>query len=68
MGTPFLTRPELAERWRVTTHALHNLASRGQGPRYRLIGRRALYALADIETYERDRLIEPAAHSDRSVA
>jgi hypothetical protein len=68
MSEPFLTRPELASRWRVTPHSLDNLASRGQGPRYRLIGRRALYALEDVLSYERARLIDPAAKPQRSAA
>ena len=68
MATPFLTRLELAARWRVTPHALDNLATRRQGPRYRLIGRQALYTLEDIETYECARLIDPAARPQQSAA
>jgi hypothetical protein len=68
MAEKFLTRPEVAERWRVTPHALDNLATRGQGPRYRRIGRQALYALEDIETYEHARLIDPAARPTRTAA
>jgi hypothetical protein len=68
MAEKFLTRPEVAERWRITAHALDNLAARRQGPRYRRIGRQALYALEDIETYERARLIDPAARPMQSAA
>lgn len=68
MSVPFLTRPELAQRWRVTPHCLDNLASRGQGPRYRLIGRRALYSVDDVEGYEHARLIDPAVRPERNAA
>ena len=68
MQRKFLTRAELAARWRQAPHTLDNLANRGEGPPYRRIGRQALYDVQDIERYEATRLINPAKRPERSAA
>jgi len=68
MHTPaFVTRAELAKRWRVTSHCLDGLATKGLGPPYRLIGRQALYELKDIEHYESRRLVARASVAMKGV-
>ena len=57
----YLTRADLAERWHCKHHTLENWASKGHGPRFRILGGRALYELADVEAYERGRVIDPVA-------
>jgi hypothetical protein len=59
----YLTRTELADRWRCKQHTIENWAHRGIGPPYRLLGGRALYELTDIEAYERARLVDPITRS-----
>jgi hypothetical protein len=51
-ATPFLTRPELAERWEMAATTLENWAVLKKGPAPKRFGRRVLYRLADIEAYE----------------
>lgn len=50
--TPFLTRQQLAQRYLTSPGTLANWAVRRKGPRYRLIGGRVLYRLADVEEWE----------------
>jgi len=50
--TPFLTRPQLAERWFMARRTLDQWAQRGEGPAYRVIGGRVLYRLEDVEAWE----------------
>jgi predicted DNA-binding transcriptional regulator AlpA len=50
--TPFLTRPQLAERWFMARRTLDQWAQRGEGPAYRVIGARVLYRLEDVEAWE----------------
>jgi hypothetical protein len=48
----YLTTEELAERWRTTPKGVAELRHRGQGPRGHRIGRRVLYDVHDVETWE----------------
>lgn len=52
-----LTTEELAARWQVHPRTLANLRTRGEGCRYLKLGRRVLYRVADIEAFERDRMM-----------
>lgn len=63
----FLTRPELASRWRCRVRYLHALAWRREGPPYRIIANRALYDLVDIEAFERAQLVHPATNLERAA-
>jgi hypothetical protein len=51
----FITPEKLIERWgnAVTVETLSNWRFRGRGPRYTKVGTKVMYALADIEEYER---------------
>jgi hypothetical protein len=59
-STSFLTRAELAGRWRTSPGRLANLASAGVGPAYVKLGARVLYPLAAVETHEAENLVQPA--------
>jgi hypothetical protein len=50
----------------VTAATLATWASRGGGPRYKLFGRRPLYAWADCLDWARGRLSPPAANSSEA--
>ncbi len=47
----WMTRRELAEWLRTPPATLAQWAWRGNGPRYYVVGRRALYRLSDVETW-----------------
>lgn len=47
----FFTRTEAAEYLRCSVPTLDRWARLGTGPRFRLVGRRALYALSDLRTF-----------------
>jgi excisionase family DNA binding protein len=49
-----LTRPEVAEVLRTPIATLHQWASRGYGPRFLRVGRKALYRRADVEAWLED--------------
>ncbi len=50
----WLTRPELAERWKLPPATLDQWASRvpRRGPKYALFGRHARYRLSDVIAWE----------------
>lgn len=52
-----LTERELAERWRCSRGSLANQRSRGEGPPFLKLGVLVRYRLADIASYESDRLV-----------
>lgn len=53
-----LTTEELAERWHTTANAIRIKRSRGNAPEALVIGpRKLLWPLAEVEKFERDRLI-----------
>ena len=54
--TPFLTRPQLAERWYMARRTLDQWAQRGEGPAYVVIAGRVLYRLEDVEAWEAERI------------
>jgi hypothetical protein len=57
MDTQYLTPEELSARYRgeITTRTLANWRSRGEGPRFRKIGGKVLYTLADVLEWETSR-------------
>jgi hypothetical protein len=48
----FLLTCELAERWRLSVRTLERWRYVGVGPKYRKIGGRCVYAVAEIEQFE----------------
>ena len=54
----FLTQPELAARFRVSPRTLERWRWLKTGPNYTKLGGRIVYALTDVETYERRRRAE----------
>ena len=48
----WLTRKELAARWKVPAATLAQWASQNRGPAYALFGRHARYRLSDIISWE----------------
>jgi hypothetical protein len=56
----FLTRRELALRWRLTERTLDRWREQGAGPDALRIGGRILYPWEDVLAYEAARLRRPA--------
>ena len=54
--SPWLTRPEMAERLRVTVSTLASWASSGIGPRYARFGKYARYRMSDVIAWEEAQL------------
>lgn len=51
-----LTIEELASRWGMNTGTLGNWRIQGKGPKYVKIGRKILYPINEIETWETQQL------------
>ena len=60
-----LSEDHLAARWLCSKSRLQKWRSAGRGPAYLKSGRRVLYRLADIDDFERDRLVCPAVDKVR---
>ena len=54
----YLTQSELAVRFRVSPRTLERWRWLKTGPNYTKLGGRVVYALTDVETYERRRRAE----------
>ena len=54
--SPWLTRPEVAERLRVPEKTLAQWAVKKTGPRYAKLGRHVRYRLADVEAWEDEQI------------
>lgn len=52
----WLTRAEVAKRWRVSPLTLAQWASRSFGPRYARFGKHVRYKLTDIEEWEEQQM------------
>ena len=63
--TPFLTRPQLAERWFMARRTLDQWAQRGEGPAYVVIAGRVLYRLEDVEAWEAEQWGDQARRPGR---
>lgn len=50
----YLTKRELADRWRLTTRTLERWRAQGQGPASYTIGTAIRYRLEDVEAFEAD--------------
>lgn len=48
----WLTRQELAERWKMPTASLNQWASQKRGPKYARFGRHCRYRLSDVIPWE----------------
>ena len=55
----YLTRKQVAEKYPISFSHLAHLASQGRGIRYRIIGKCAVYSIADIEAWLEAQVIEP---------
>jgi hypothetical protein len=61
----WLTRPELAERWKVPLATLNQWGSQHRGPKYALFGRHARYRLSDVIAWEKAQFVsEPDGRAD----
>jgi hypothetical protein len=52
MNELFLTADQLAKRWLIRTETLSQWRWNGRGPLYLKIGRRVLYRLEDVVSFE----------------
>ena len=59
MDPVFLTTEELADRWKTTPAGILNQRHRGTAPRGHRIGRRVLWRLDDVESFEDSRAADP---------
>lgn len=50
--SPWLTRPEVADRLRIPQSTLESWAVKGQGPRFAKFGKHVRYRLDDVEQWE----------------
>jgi hypothetical protein len=57
----WLTRSELAGRWKMPPATLDQWATRGQGPEYALFGRHARYRLSDVIRWENAQFSDDSA-------
>lgn len=53
MSPSYLHQHELAERWRISPRTLERWRWRKTGPSYIKLGGRVVYAVSDVEAYER---------------
>lgn len=58
MQTPFLTPEILANRWNINPNTLSQWRWNGRGPLFVKIGRRVLYRLEDVETFEKQKIYQ----------
>ena len=54
----YLQQHEVAQRWRVSARTLERWRWQKSGPTYTKIGGRVVYAIEDIQAYERRRRAE----------
>jgi hypothetical protein len=54
----FLTQTELAKRFRISPRTLERWRWLKTGPQYHKLGGKIVYAIADVEAYERRRRAE----------
>lgn len=54
-----INQVRLAERWCISQKTLENWRNRGHGPQYLKIGKRVVYRICDIESFEEDNLHSP---------
>ncbi|WP_417452448.1 MULTISPECIES: helix-turn-helix transcriptional regulator [Kiloniella] len=59
MSSKYLTRKEVPNRYPVKFTTLAQLACRGAGPAYAIIGKSAVYRVDDIEAWLEDQVIDP---------
>ncbi|MGO9100939.1 MAG: helix-turn-helix transcriptional regulator [Mycobacterium sp.] len=64
----FLTRPELAGRWKMPQATLDQWASQGKGPAYALFGRHARYRLSDVIAWENAQFGDVLSEQDQEAA
>lgn len=61
----YLTRREVARQYPISFSHLAHLACEGRGPRYAVIGRRAIYLRQDIEDWLSSKMIEPSSNAPK---
>lgn len=61
MGSKYLTTEEVAERYRTSPETVRFWRHVGKGPKSLKVGRRVLYAVEDLETFESQMKVGSAA-------
>jgi predicted DNA-binding transcriptional regulator AlpA len=59
VSSELLTTVDLAHRWHTTEQAIYAARYRGECPRAVRVGRRLLFRLADVISWEEHRVEEP---------
>lgn len=55
VGEVWLTRQEVADRWKMPSATLARWASQGRGPTYATFGRHVRYALSEVVAFEQSK-------------
>lgn len=53
----WMTRPELATRWKMPKSTLNQWAAQHKGPRYAMFGRHARYRPSDVIAWETEQFV-----------
>lgn len=61
----WLTRPDLAERWKMPVATLNQWAMVGRGPRFAKFGRHCRYRLSDVIAWENAQFTGVAAENEQ---
>jgi predicted DNA-binding transcriptional regulator AlpA len=56
-----LTETELATRWSMTTKTLYRWRTQNRGPKYMKLGKRILYPITAVESYENQIMVDVEA-------
>ncbi len=62
MNQSLINEKTLAERWGIKPMTLSQWRWNGRGPKFMKIGRKVLYRLQDVETFELERLATNTAY------
>lgn len=57
----YLTRKQVVKCYPISLSHLAHMASDGKGPRYRIIGKSAIYSVVDVEAWLEAQVIEPTS-------
>ncbi|WP_096703305.1 hypothetical protein [Magnetospirillum sp. 15-1] len=59
-SSKYLTRQQVEKEYPIKAWTLAHLASQKRGPRYAIVGKNAVYARTDIESWIDSLMVEPS--------
>lgn len=63
----YLTTKELSKRWKINPNTIEHWRTQGFGPEFIRIGRKILYSLESVTTFENKRKAQNTAENKLSV-